>query len=514
MWIWERCERFVDKFAFPLLSLLSIYVFARSVAAGTGKIYWYDELLTELVVAQGSLSKMMAALRAPLDGQPPLFYLIERLASKLAGNEEIALRSPSAMAMAFTTVCVYVFLRRTGDRLVALLGAMFLMTTVVFSAYAAEARPYGLLVGCIAFALVCYQRVPSLKWNLLLGASLALAQSFYYMAVLSFVPFAFAELYENLQVKRMRWGVWAAFAAGALPLAFSWKLLALNKAYYGANHVALGFNFAKAVHSYGDLLDADGAIGIGMATLAAAGLAMVWTSLARESDDEAAQRQKNELVLIAGFLGLPIIAYVFAQAAHAPMAPRYFLPSVLGVLLSFAVAAARMPQRAKLFFAVYVLATVGFTELHFWRSIAGEKRELSQRGPATAKILESAGYSQLPVVVPNGDVLWVVRYAFPDSPQRFVHLTKDQDGPGDTRDKGLALAQKYVPIQVSKAGRFISENPQFIIYTEGDSYPNQWVNLRMLQERWSVELLAADGLRAVYLARKTQSADRAERNSR
>jgi len=498
MWIWQSLQDFLAKYATTILSFLVIYVLGRSVIASTGKGYWLDELLTQLVTSQGSFGKVMAALHAPIDGQPPLFYVIERLASRLVGNQDIALRLPSALGAACTVVCVYIFLKRRSGRAIALLGSAFLLTAAV-SSYAVEARPYSLVLACISFALVCYQRVSSAKWVALLGASLALAQSLHYLALVSMVPFGLAELYGTLRLRRIRWGVWAALAIGVLPVILFWNLIALNKAYYGPHHVALGYNLPFAIHAYGDLLNTEAATGMGIVMVAATGLAMSWRNPQFETDAKEREDRENEYVLIAGLLALPLIAYVFVLATHGPMTLRYFLPAVLGVPLCLGVAIARMPKQALALFAAYVVATAGIAELHFWRSIPRERAELANRRSATVKMVEDAGYPRLPVVVPSGDILWVVRYAFPDSPERFAYLTKDQDGPADTTDKSLTNAQRYVPIQVRRASEFIAANPKFLLFTEGDNAPGQWLMFRMLQERWSVALLGSDGVRSIYL---------------
>ena len=82
-----------------------------------------------------------------------------------------------------------------------------------------------MVIACIAFALVCYQRLPSLRWAALLGISLFLAESFHYYAVLAMIPFGFAEAVLLLRTRRIRWGVWLALACGTLPLIVFWPLL-------------------------------------------------------------------------------------------------------------------------------------------------------------------------------------------------------------------------------------------------------------------------------------------------
>ncbi len=126
-------------------------------------------------------------------------------------------------------------------------------------------------VACIAFALVCYQRVPSPLWTVLLAISLALAQSLHYLAVLAMVPFGLAEVVHFLETRKFRWPVWAALVVGASPLLLFWKLIAANKAYYGA-HFWAHLPFSAIPRAYGELLETSSQLGAGIAAVALAGI--------------------------------------------------------------------------------------------------------------------------------------------------------------------------------------------------------------------------------------------------
>jgi hypothetical protein len=54
----------------------------------------------------------------------------------------------------------------------------------------------------------------------------------------------------------------------------------------------------------------------------------------------------------------------------------------------------------------------------------------------------------------------------------------------------------------TQASEFIAANPKFMIFTEGDNAPGQWLIMRMLQERCSIDLLGLDGVRTMYLVEK------------
>ncbi len=102
--------------AYGALVGLMLYVFIRSLFAAAGKSFWYDEVLTLAVASQGSWKGIVAALQAPIDGQPPLFYVVEKLASGLIRNQQIAYRLPSIVAFLFTIICVFIYVKERGKR--------------------------------------------------------------------------------------------------------------------------------------------------------------------------------------------------------------------------------------------------------------------------------------------------------------------------------------------------------------------------------------------------------------
>ncbi len=210
---------------YGLLGFLVLYVIVRGVVGAAARPFWFDELLTLAIAGQPTLREMWSAVARGFDSGPPGFYLVERAALGLVGNKEIALRLPSILAFACTLICVFVYVKKRSGEAIAFLCALLLLTTSLFQTYSIEARAYGMVMACIAFALVCYQRLPSLRWAALLGISLFLAESLHYYAVFAMIPFGLAEAVLLLRTRRFRWPVWAALVVGALPLIVFWPLL-------------------------------------------------------------------------------------------------------------------------------------------------------------------------------------------------------------------------------------------------------------------------------------------------
>ena len=103
----------------------------------------------------------------------------------------------------------------------------------------------------------------------------------------------------------------------------------------------------------------------------------------------------------------------------------------------------------------------------------------------------------LPVVIPNGDVLWMALYAYPRDPNRLVYLTEDHD----TLDKGVTLASRYVAIRIEDLSKFFAESSEFLVYRKEPDVNLRWVEDRLPQD-WSVERIAHDGERELDLVTK------------
>jgi uncharacterized membrane protein len=194
---------------------------------------WFDELLTLTVSSQPDLHGMWSDKTRGFDSQPPLFYLLERACLALPIAKQIALRLPSILAFPLFLIFVFMYVQRRSGEIIACLCALLFLSTSWFQTYQTEARGYCLMMACIAFALVCCQRLPSIRWTALLGISPMLAASSHYFAVFAAIPLGLAELVLSLTTRRIRWCVWGALACGTLPLMICWPLLRAMQTFYG-----------------------------------------------------------------------------------------------------------------------------------------------------------------------------------------------------------------------------------------------------------------------------------------
>ncbi|MDX2168299.1 MAG: glycosyltransferase family 39 protein, partial [Deltaproteobacteria bacterium] len=184
---------------------------------------WFDEIFTWEIATRPSLGALLAAL-GPMDPSPPLHYLLVRAAHALAGTGQVATRLPALVAFLLTLIMLYRLALPLAGPLFALAVVAALPLTPALD-YAAEARPYMLLMACAAAALLAWREATAGAHRraglcaLLLALAAALYAHFY--GFLLFVPIAVGEAVRGWRSRRIDlaiWGVMALAAALALPL--------------------------------------------------------------------------------------------------------------------------------------------------------------------------------------------------------------------------------------------------------------------------------------------------------
>ncbi len=271
--------------AFSVLLVAVVYAAFRNLAQATIKPFWLDEILTVVIAQQHGIAAIWRALGTAADGNPPPFYMIERAAAAFPFNEHIAFRLPSIIAFSVTLVCLYFFVERRSGSSIALLCSSVILLTPLYNFYADEARPYSMLIACIAFALVCYQRAPSVPWTVGLFLSLFLAMCLHYYAILALSLFLAAEAFFAWQTLRLRASVWVALLLAVVPLAVFRPLLFGIKAFYGA-HLFGRPQIMDALRSYGEFFRIDTPWGFALAGLCAAAVLLAFLRIvpATEAD--------------------------------------------------------------------------------------------------------------------------------------------------------------------------------------------------------------------------------------
>jgi len=491
------------KVILGLMVALVLYVLVREVAAALTRPIWCDEVLTMLVASQSNARAMWNALSRGVDSHPPLFYLIEKAALHIVHNEHIGVRLPAILAFPCTLICVFAYVRKKYSDSIAFLCAVLLLLTTLFHTYATDGRAYGMLIACIAFALVCYQRVPSPFWTVMLAVSLMLAESLHYYAVFSMLPFYVAESVYVIWTRRFRWQVWAALALGPVPLLFFWPLLSSARAIFGA-HVWTHYGLSSIPITYGSSFLTGGAFGVALVAVSVAGIIGARLLPVEGSPGEGVERDPVEAALLLTLLALPFSTALATYLMHGPMSERYVQAFVLGVALAMACAMSLARGKVVLLFAVFVLSTVAVHEFSFWRS--AHSLRLDNPALPVEALIQKAGHPDLPVVFSDGvPYMQLTYYAAPEWKKRFVILEDPAKAlkysKTDNVDKGFEILRSYAPLHAYPLSEFVAAHPAFLFYLEDPGTGFDWLRIYFPEEASSMQALVVEGNRRVYLVK-------------
>jgi mannosyltransferase len=147
------------------VGVLTVAAFVLRISQIHQSLYG-DEVFTYLDIHGRGLSAVIATVNTGGENSPPLFFILAWAASKL-GDPTVWLRLPSIIAGAAVVPVVYALARETFGRASGLIAAAIMALSPFTVYYGIEARPYALLMLCLALstlALVYATRTNSRSW--------------------------------------------------------------------------------------------------------------------------------------------------------------------------------------------------------------------------------------------------------------------------------------------------------------------------------------------------------------
>lgn len=462
---------------------------------------------------QPSVHALWHSLQLGADSQAPLYYLIVRLFSRVTPNAEIAYRLPSILGFCLTLCFLFLWFRKRYDLSTAIIASLLSMVTVLYGTYATEARAYSLVVACLTLGLVAYRNAPALRWMLLLGGSLAVAQSLHYYSIFAMTPFFLAESAVLLKTRTVRWSVWGAFAVGVLPLAAFWPLLARLKEYYGQYFWAQP-SLLTPVAIYGWLFGISTGIDqplrlfsvvyiLFFSGIIISSAVLLFRSLSADPNQDLFW---TDGILISGFLLLPFVYYLATKITHGGLFVRYLIPTVIGIALGAGHGLSRLSTRLRLIIGGALCLALFLQETAFWLNYYTDYMLGFSHSQTSTRLINSAGYSELPIMVSDShDYLEISHYASPELAKRLVSVVDPvaavAHGRSDSDDKELLVIKQIASVHVVDYSRFRFEHLTFLLYSKPgwQNNPDWWV-LQLLKDGYSLKSLVTDGTSSVYLA--------------
>jgi hypothetical protein len=483
---------------------MAVLFLARGLLESATRPLWFDEFFAVFFARMRDPVAIATAVRTAADPIPPAYYILEAALCRWIPFEALALRLAASVGMAAAVLCTFACLRQGAGPLAALIGAGFLFLTAGIS-YAAEARPYGLLLGCTAGAALAWQRAHR-SWlhAAALGGCLSLATAVHYYAVFVVIAFAAAEIWLLLRFDRIRGSVWLALLAASIPLVLQWPFLERAREVFGPHFWARpDRTFFTRV--FRDLFP-DVWVGIplagflaGVSLLARRGATAGLPQGAPSPDGpDEPEFHKRDVIIAPGFallFILPAAAFAVTWLFQGGLYHRYALPVVLGGALVFGAASARMPAGHQLATLLALLGIGGFdfavlVKRTLWgETPVGEAGVLHPIRP----VIRSLDSTQGPLAISSGTQFLGFSLARPEKARhRVFYLTDPSRAVAstgtDSIDKGLLGLRMAGGLNVMEYEQFIRRYRRFSVLAG-----HHWTE-------WLVPQLVRDGCRLTMTA--------------
>jgi hypothetical protein len=206
--------------------------------------------------------------------------------------------------------------------------------------------------------------------------------------------------------------------------------------------------------------------------------------------------------LVLGFIGFPMIVFVFAKVTHGGAVPRYYLCGILGVAIALRYVLDWLPPRAALICAAFLLLAIGTEEFSFWSSFGPSAPAPAAPANALLALVDSVHRDDLPLVLsdPMG-YFELQHYASPALQHRMVTLidppTADHYVGTDSVDKVMLALRQVTPLNELDFPEFTASHRSFLLYSNG--WPYEWVLKHFVQHGDTLSILAAQGHASIYL---------------
>ena len=199
-----------------------------SIAIDLRQTMWNDEFFTLYVARQAGPGEIIKATAEGCDSAPPLYAFLVRSVLPIVKDDALAIRLPATLGYCGMIVCLLAFCHRRLPAVYAFVAALLACDACLF--YATDGRSYGVVLGCAAGALLCWQSAAEGRRRglslALLAFCLALMIAMHYYSIFFLVPLFLAELARSRVSRKIDFGILAAMLPAVLVLALHYPLIA------------------------------------------------------------------------------------------------------------------------------------------------------------------------------------------------------------------------------------------------------------------------------------------------
>jgi len=460
------------------------------------KPFWHDELFTYLIAKIPRWGDFWSALWNGPERNPPLHYLVARVAISVFSGSELVMRLPFVVAFGVGCACIFLFVRRRRHAAAALTAAVFPMVSVAYF-WATDARPYAFVLAGCGVSLLSWQGLSDAHrrraWALVgLSTGLVVALLSHCYAVLIFIPLVTGELVRTYSTKHVdRSALAAIFLPAPLVLMYV-PLFSASRA--STAHTPLTPDLQRFVGSL---------VVIPPVFLFVLGLAIVVaTQTGRPASVPPARAAipAHEWCALLTLAGLPIFEFIGARGVVGFYHFRYALSSIEGLAILLGLTVFRcIPQSGWRSWLPTAAIIAMALQVVVWQIRAGgATRSRYTQGPPE---YHGESPSEVPVVVADGlSFLPRVHYSAATRRATLVYLIDESAAVRHTREDAVDIELRslgrIVPIPVADYHAFLSNHPRFLVWGQTGS-----------GKEWLFAQLQADGARVECVAACRQEGD-------
>jgi hypothetical protein len=433
---------------------------AASIVRDLRTTLWFDELFTLHLAKLASPQEIIAFN----DASPPLYPIIVHWLLPIVGNEALALRLPATLGYCAMLLCLWAFCRRRLPAAFAFAASLLTFERGLY--FATEGRPYGLVLGCAAGALLCWQMAAEGRRRgltiALLAICLALMVALHYYAIFFLVPLFLAEVVRWRTAGKLDFGIAAAMVPAVLVLGAHYALFVASQDY--GTHFWAQPSLGAIAPFYERFL---------LPPLILGGLAFfVVALLAGASAQQRAHTQMmtfrlHEWTAIVALALLPPVVIVVSMVTTHAFFERYILWTVIGfAVLGAAGLSAAVRGRAAVGVALIAIAIAATARLEIEPVFGAPVLPTAEGMRQELDKLATDGSE--PIVVANAHAFMELSYYLdPPLRERLVFpLSRDLDlkyRGFDTDALTLGPLSRRAPIRVKAYEEILGENKSFLL---------------------------------------------------
>ena len=422
----EATVNFLSRYALVVVAVWICAVAISMAGYSRQKPLWADELLFRWIATLPTIKDIWRALTLGINPDPPLAHVLTHGLTILVGSGPLIVRLTALCGECAMLLFLFLALRRYVGPLYALLGLVLPFCTTLVT-YGYEARPYGLMYGCLAAAIFFWVKVGddhsnddrsnSIGWNVALALALTAFLACHFYSVFALPAFYLGEFVRIRRRNSVSWQTLFALAGASASVLLYLPI------------IIAGHKYSSAYFGKPYLLSVPGMITSTLSQLGVPLFAFLFLAAIfflrgirftqGTSEDESVH--SPELAALAlGFLLIPFLAWGAGVLVLKAFVDRYVLHGLFGVFLLLPLFASRIFGRNRPF-ALALLVSCGLPGLLFIS--LGAARVL--RAPSDIVAAASGGARPLDLTLLESALPKLDGDIVVSNPQVFMQMVSD-----------------------------------------------------------------------------------------